>query len=188
MAEFFDRYGSEEKRAAAQEKSRCPTDFRCPERGDQRHSRFVREEHKLLEVMIQREEQRVLDGRIEIDDGYLGGERLGTAGRGSENKILVVVAVQTTDEGRPLYACFKRMPFAKEVVAAWANNAIAASAHEVSDGLNCFNVLQDLVTTHESHVVGSGRQAIEHPEFDWVNTIPGNLKTAMSGTYSLVAK
>ena len=31
--------------------------------------------HKLMEVMRQREDSRVLDGRVEIDDAYLGGER-----------------------------------------------------------------------------------------------------------------
>jgi len=32
---------------------------------------------KLMEVMRQREDSRVLDGRVEIDDAYLGGERSG---------------------------------------------------------------------------------------------------------------
>lgn len=40
--------------------------------------------HKLMEVMRLREEPRQLDGRVEIDDAYLGGERSGgKAGRGS---------------------------------------------------------------------------------------------------------
>ena len=38
--------------------------------------------HKLMEVMRVREEGRQLDGRVEIDDAYLGGERSGgKAGR-----------------------------------------------------------------------------------------------------------
>ena len=32
-------------------------------------------------------------------------------------------------------------------------------------------------------VVGSGRAAVERPEFRWVNTILGNLKSALRGTY-----
>jgi transposase-like protein len=248
MAEFFDRYGSEEKCAAALEKSRWPTGFRCPECGDERHSRFVRDgrchwqchrcrtqttvtsgtifqatklplsrwflamhlitqaknnvsalelkrhlgvcyktawlvKHKLLEVMAEREDRRVLEGRVEIDDAYLGGEKPGTRGRGSENKTPFVVAVQTTDDGRPLFVCMKRLAFTKEAVAEWANRAIAASAHVLSDGLNCFAAFKDLVTKHEPHVVGSGRQAVQHPEFTRVNTVLGNLKTAISGTY-----
>jgi hypothetical protein len=139
--------------------------------------------HKLLEVMAGREDQRVLDGRVEVDDAYLGGERAGTRGRGSENKTPFVVAVQTTDDGRPLFVCMKRLPFTKEAIAEWANRAIAASAHVVSDGLQCFAAFKDLVSRHEPHIVGSGRQAVEHPEFTRVNTVLGNLKTAISGTY-----
>lgn len=248
MAEFLDRYGSEAKCAAALEKSRWPTGFRCPACGDERHSRFVREgrdywqchrcrtqttvisgtifqatklplsrwflamhlltqaknnvsalelkrhlgvcyktawlvKHKLLEVMAEREDRRVLEGRIEIDDAYLGGEKPGTPGRGSENKVSFVVAVQTTDDGRPLFASLKRLPFTKAAIEAWANKALAASAVVVSDALKCFDALKGIVARHESHVVGSGRQAVEHPQFSRVNTLLGNLKTAISGTY-----
>lgn len=248
MAEFIDRYGSDEKCAAALEKSRWPSGFRCHDCGDERHSRFVRDgrthwqchrcrtqttvtsgtilqasklplsrwflamhlltqaknnvsalelkrhlgvcyktawlvKHKLLEVMAKREERRVLEGRIEIDDAYLGGEKPGIRGRGSENKTSFVAAVQTTDDGRPLFVSLKRLPFTKEALGAWANRAISASAHVVSDGLNCFTALKGLVACHDPHVVGSGRQAVDHPEFSRVNTVLGNLKTAISGTY-----
>jgi hypothetical protein len=50
---------------------------------------------KLLQVMVEREAERVLAGRIEIDDAYLGGEHAGRPGRGSENKIPFVLAVET---------------------------------------------------------------------------------------------
>jgi transposase-like protein len=41
--------------------------------------------HKLMEVMRVREHGRQLDGRVEIDDAYLGGERSGgKPGRGSQ--------------------------------------------------------------------------------------------------------
>lgn len=139
--------------------------------------------HKLLEVMAQREEQRILDGRVEIDDAYLGGERSGKSGRGSENKIPFVAAVQTTDDGRPLFVCLKRLAFTKEAIDAWANTSLAASARVVSDGLKCFGALKGNVASHEPVVVGSGRQAVRHPEFKWVNTLLGNLKTSISGTY-----
>ena len=44
--------------------------------------------HKIMEAMRLREEPRELDGRVEIDDAYLGGERTGgKTGRGSENKV-----------------------------------------------------------------------------------------------------
>ncbi len=44
---------------------------------------------------------------------YLGGERPGTPGRGSENKIRLKTAVQTTADGKPQKVCFKAMRFTK---------------------------------------------------------------------------
>lgn len=131
--------------------------------------------------MAQREERRVLDGRGELDDAYLVGKQPGTPGRGSKNKVSFIAAVQTTDDGRPLFACFKRLPFTKDAIDAWANKSLAASTRVLSDGLKCFDALKSNVASHEAHVTGCGRKAAKHPEFCWVNTLLGNLKTAISG-------
>ena len=89
--------------------------------------------HKLLQVMVEREARRVLEGRVEIDDAYLGGERPGKPGRSSENKIPFVVAVQTTDDGQPVVARMNRIAFTKDAIQAWAHTALAASAHVISE-------------------------------------------------------
>ena len=39
---------------------------------------------------------------------------------------------------------------------------------------------------HEPVVVGSGKAAVERPEFRWVNTILGNIKNALRGTYHAI--
>ena len=138
--------------------------------------------HKLLQVMAEREDRRVLDGRVEIDDAYLGGERPGKQGRGSSNKVSFIVAVLTTDDGQPMLACMNKIPFTREALEAWANKTLAASAQVVSDGLNCFKAIAGEVANHTSIVVGAGRQAVKHPEFRRVNTALSNLKTAISET------
>ena len=139
--------------------------------------------HKLLQVMVEREAHRVLTGRVEIDDAYLGGERPGKPGRGSENKIPFVVAVQTTDDGQPVVARMNRIAFTKDAIQAWAHTALAAAAHVISDALHCFKAVAGEVASHTAIVVGSGRQAVTRPEFRRVNTVLSNLKTAISGTY-----
>jgi hypothetical protein len=59
--------------------------------------------HKLMQVMADRESRYVLDGKVQVDDTYLGGERTGgKVGRGSENKVPFVAAVSLTEEDRPL--------------------------------------------------------------------------------------
>ena len=73
--------------------------------------------HKLMEVMRLPEDSRQLNGRVEIDDAYLGGERSGgKRGRGSENKVPFIAAVQTTEDGQVVLACFAPLPFTKEAV------------------------------------------------------------------------
>jgi hypothetical protein len=140
--------------------------------------------HKLMEVMRQREDSRVLDGRVEVDDAYLGGERSGgKRGRGSENKVPFIAEVQTTPEGRPLYACFAQQPFTSEAVAMWAAKSLATSAQVVSDGLWCFRGVTIIGADHQPTVTGSGKASAKLPQFKAVNTLLGNLKTALSGTY-----
>ena len=50
-----------------------------------------------------REDRYVLEGKVPIDDAYLGGELSGgKVGRGSENKVPFVAAVSLSDDGHPL--------------------------------------------------------------------------------------
>ena len=92
--------------------------------------------HKLMEVMMQREQSRQLTGRVEIDDAYLGGEiQGGKAGRGSPNKVPFLAAVQTTESGEPVLVCLSKRAFTKESIKAFAQTSLAAPATLVSDDL-----------------------------------------------------
>ena len=142
--------------------------------------------HKLLETMRLREQPRRLHGRVEIDDAYLGGERAGHAygGRGALDKTAFVAAVQTNELGRPRFMRLTPVAgFTNEAIKAWSATSLAPGAHVVSDGTACFARVTLLGASHERHVTGSGRQAAQLPQFKWVNTLLGNLKTALSGTY-----
>lgn len=142
--------------------------------------------HKLLQTMLLREEPRRLEARVEIDDAYLGGERAGHmhGGRGSFNKSAFVAAVQTDPDGKPHFMRLSPIAsFTNEALKAWALKNLAPTAHVVSDGLICFRQVRQVGASHERHVTGSGRQAAKRAEFRWVNTMLGNLKTALAGTY-----
>lgn len=139
--------------------------------------------HKLMQVMIEREAPRKLEGRVEVDDAYLGGEHPGgKRGRGSENKVPFIAAV-ATHEGRPSCVRFDRVTtFSSEAVEAWAKQALAPKCQTVSDGLQAFRCLS-VQSTHERIVTGGGVKSAALPAFRWVNTLLSNLKTALSGTY-----
>jgi transposase-like protein len=145
-----------------------------------------RMKHKLIQVMHEREQKRKLSGDIQLDDAYLGGECSdGKAGRGSENKIPFLAAIQTNEEGHPLYAVFSQVnSFSKEEISEWAKKRIDYGSDVTSDGLNCFNSIENKAAgrIHTRVVVGS-RKSSDLPCFKWVNTILGNLKSAITGTY-----
>lgn len=144
--------------------------------------------HKIMEAMRQREDTRELVGRVEIDDAYLGGERTGgKRGRGSENKIPIVAAVQTTPTGQPIVACLQQQRHSVEEIAVFAAHHLATSATVVSDGLSCFRGTTFVGADHEPVVTGGRKQSAKLPQFKAVNTLLGNLKTAISGTYHAFA-
>lgn len=138
-----------------------------------------------MQVMFEREATTKLSNRVEIDDAYLEGENPGgKAGRGSENMIPFIAAVQTNNQSNPLYAVFSPVKaFSHEEVTAWAHRSLAPEAQVVSDGLWCFTAVKEAGCSHQREVVGSERKSTNMDCFTWVNTILRNLKTAIAGTY-----
>jgi transposase-like protein len=139
--------------------------------------------HKLMEVMRLREDTRQLSGRVELDDGYLGGQRSGgKVGRGSENKVPFVTAVQTTESGEAKFVCLAQVAFTKEAVAAFVDKRLVRPLTVVSDGLACFTVTAK-AGIHERIVVSAGKASAAYARFNAVSTAQSNLKTAISGAY-----
>lgn len=137
---------------------------------------------KLMECMAEHEGGRTLTGTVEMDDAYLGGRlRGGTPGRGLENKLPFVIAVQTTSSGGVSYACAHRVAgFRKAVLRSWATQHLAPGTHVTSDGLACFQAVKDAACLH-TVVPGQGRNKPDRSCFYWVNTILSNLKTGLAG-------
>ena len=143
--------------------------------------------HKLLEAMRLAESDRQLSGRVEIDDAYLGGERSGgKAGRGSENKVPFVAAVQTTEDGRPHLACLSSRPFTKAALEDFIATSMALPLTLVSDGLGCFKVAAGMGAVHDREITGGGKASVLNEKFHAVNTLIGNVKTALTGTYHAI--
>lgn len=140
--------------------------------------------HKLMQAMAAREARYVLDGQIQVDDAYLGGERSGgKVGRGSENKVPFVAAVSLSDDGRPLRTKLTPVSgFTLQSIAQWAKDQLAPGSTVLSDGLACFGAVIAADCAHQPTVV-AGRKPKDLPEFQWINTVLGNLKTSLSGSY-----
>jgi hypothetical protein len=66
----------------------------------------------------------------------------------------------------------------------WANRHLAADAVGYSDVLSSMKAgLSAEIVNYHAVRTGSGRAAALHPAFKAVNTVLGNLKTAIAGTY-----
>ena len=141
-------------------------------------------QHKLMQAMADREDRYLLEGKVQVDDAYLGGERTGgKVGRGSENKVSFVAAVSLTDENRPLRVRLTPVPgFTLKAIAVWAKFHLVPGSVVFSDGLACFGAVTEAGCSHHPTVM-AGRKPKEVPEFKWINTVLGNLKTSLSGCY-----
>jgi len=140
--------------------------------------------NKILRAMSEREDAYMLRGKIQMDDAYLGGERPGgKAGRGSENKIPIVAAVSLSEAGHPIHAKITPVAgFSSEALGAWARENLAPGCAVLSDGLACFRSVTTAGCSHEAIVTG-GKHPNDLPQFRWINTLLGNLKTSLSGTF-----
>ena len=98
-----------------------------------------------------------------------------------------MAAVETNGEGHPLRIKLTVVEgFRTTDIAAWAQHHLGAGTRVVSDGLACFHGVTAAGCAHEKVVMGSGRASVQRPEFRWVNTIVGNIKSALRGTYHAV--
>jgi len=143
---------------------------------------------KIMQVMKERDDNKPLSGNIQLDDVYWGGERHGGArGRGSENKIPYVVAVSTNEAGHPVAMNMAVVKgFRLTEIARWAQQHLQPGSHVVSDGLACFTAVKKAGCEHESIVTGGGYRSVTKEEFTWVNTMIGNVKNAITGTYHAI--
>jgi transposase-like protein len=149
---------------------------------------------KLASVMSEVEARRTFKGRIEMDDAVLGGEKSeaegGKRGRGGANKVPFVVAVETTAEGRPrrvLLHLVERHDGTS--IEAMARKKLSAGTHVISDGLGCFRAVTRAGASHTPIVSAREPEQPEKiPALKWVNTVLGNLKTAIAGTHKAVRR
>ena len=139
-------------------------------------------QHKINRAMGQQERTHRLSGEVQIDDAYLGGERTGgKSGRGSENKVPFVAAVSLNEAGHPMYAKLSVVSgFTSLALGNWAKASLTPGSVVSSDGLGCFAAVAGAGCLHLPTVVGALKPR-DLPEFKWVNTVLGNLKTTLAG-------
>jgi len=149
-----------------------------------------RMKHKLLQVMKEHDDSQPLVGNIQLDDAYWGGERRGgKRGRGAPGKTPFVAAVQTNEAGHPIAMRLSKVKgFSKEEIARWAQRHLNAASVVVSDGLGCFGGVEDAGCQHQAIVTGGGPTSVTLETFTWVNTMIGNVKKSIHGSYHAISE
>jgi hypothetical protein len=137
-----------------------------------------------------RDDSKPLFPYIQVDDAYWGGKKHdGQRGRGATGKIPFVAAVSTNDQGHPISMRFTRVKsFSLKAIGDWAAHHLAPGCHVVSDGLGCFSAMKKAGHDHTVIITGGGPESVKIPEFNWVNTIIGNVKNALRGTFHAISE
>jgi transposase-like protein len=144
--------------------------------------------HKLMQTMLEREAGRQLAGLVQLDDAYWGGRRRGyKRGRGTRGKTPFVAAVEVDAACHPRRMSFNRVKgFRSKEVARWSRAKLAPGTTVHSDGLACFAAVSEAGCAHRPTVMSGPGIARRRLTLTWVDTMLGNVKNAIHGTYHAI--
>ena len=94
-----------------------------------------------------------------------------------------MAAVSLNEAGHLIHAKMTpAMGFSSEAIEHWAAQNLAPGSAVLSDCLACFRAVTTAGCHHHAIVTG-GKHPNDPPQFRWINTLLGNLKTSLSGTF-----
>lgn len=135
--------------------------------------------HKLRHAMVRPGRDR-LSGYVEVDDAYMGGEKEGKRGRGSENKVLVVIAVEVKD-GKIGRIRISRIANASgECLLRFVQESVEKGSTVNTDGWQGYNGLSEAGYVHEVTVAKHTKKSELLPH---VHLIISLVKRWLMGTH-----
>ena len=69
-----------------------------------------------------------------------------------------------------------------KTIGEWAKRNLATVTAVISYGLACFRAAKEANCEHLGVVTGGNLDSLEHPTFNWVNTMIGNVKNSLWGS------
>lgn len=138
--------------------------------------------HKLRRAMVRPGRDR-LNGLVEIDETYVGGNEVGVSGRQTHDKSVVVVAVEIASPRHFGRVRLRRVPDASRASLMEFITEVVERGSEIrTDGLAAYRELPQYGYRHTVRVVsGSGHPA--HVELQAVHRIAALLKRWLLGTH-----
>ena len=142
--------------------------------------------HKLRRAMRRRNERYLLQGFVEVDETYMGGQEPGRPGRGVEKKTPVAVAVELNEAGKPRHIAMRCLARADgHSLKRFAVETIEKGSTLRTDGWGAYRRVAKAGYKHEAVPTGGGRDAVR--KFPWLHTFISNAKRMILGTYHSVS-
>lgn len=137
--------------------------------------------HKLRRAMVRPGRDR-LWGRVELDETYVGGQESGVIGRQTDDKALVLIAVER--DGRKLGRTRMRVieDFSADSICAFARDSIEPGSVVRTDGLNSYLALAKHGYIHD-RVVQKKHKETASELLPGVHRIASLLKRWLLGTH-----
>jgi transposase-like protein len=126
-------------------------------------------------------EREPLTGTIEVDDTYIGGPGKGKRGRGSEEKVPVVIAVENRGDHTGRVRLGVVPDVTKESLHPFICKNITPGSQINTDGWYGYWGLESYGYIHNPKVQGAAQNAGKI--LPWVHRVAGNLKTWLRGTH-----
>ena len=104
-----------------------------------------------------------------------------------KTKHLLLPLFLLMKEGYPIRMNFTVVKgFRLSEISHWSKKHLSSGSIVVSDGLACFKAVKDADCQHFSIVTGGGPESVKKEQFIWVNTMIGNVKNSILGTYHAI--
>jgi len=126
-------------------------------------------------------EREPLTGTIEVDDIYVGGPGKGKRGRGSKEKVPVIVAVENRGDHTGRIRLGIIQDASQDSINPFICKNIVSGSRINTDGWDGYWGLNALGYKHRPKVQGTGERAGKI--LPWVHRVVGNLKTWLRGTH-----
>lgn len=143
---------------------------------------------KIIHALSCRDGELMLYGLVEMDESFVGGRERGTAGRQTERKTLVAVAVDHTRKGGCRHAHLRVIPDASgQSLTAMAKKTIISGSTILTDGWAGYNNLPEQGFGHHTWVLETPDDASK--VLPWVHIVISNFKRwALDSFHGISAK
>ncbi len=115
-------------------------------------------------------------------------KKSGKRGRGAAGKTPFLAAISHNDQGHPIHMRMSKVDaFTSSEILRWSLKHLDENCSVMTDGFRPFSKICDVADMHHSINTAGIYSDPNNKFFHWVNTMIGNVKRAIHGTYHSVS-